>query len=299
MSHNKPIFEQRDILGQDDYLVTRMFLQKVLISENIVKLKFSEKWNPDTGKYAENIIGFLKTIVKMQLGYFIKEQYYKNLTEVTSAKNTDGLSGMDKMEMNLNKINEGLTILASVSVKTEMKRILRDNDFDITKEEIDYYKENWKPTDFQAGLIYDYWQRHFGSSRNRYEINRENTIILMLILKRRLLLNSGSEDSLFRNHAKLAYILSGNVNEKINKRLIRNSKYTSKVDDSELMKKLQETKYKNLMTIRPEIIMSCLSSVINTEWTYCCYEHPELTGKPIDFDENTVSDEMLVFIDSF
>ena len=28
--------------------------------------------------------------------YFLREQYSKNLTEVTSAKNADGLSGMDK-----------------------------------------------------------------------------------------------------------------------------------------------------------------------------------------------------------
>ena len=37
--------------------------------------------------------------------YFLKDQYSKNLTEVTSAKNTDGLSGMDKIEINLSKLD--------------------------------------------------------------------------------------------------------------------------------------------------------------------------------------------------
>ena len=33
--------------------------------------------------------------IKYQLMFFLKEQYSKNLTEVTFAKNSDGLSGMD------------------------------------------------------------------------------------------------------------------------------------------------------------------------------------------------------------
>ena len=41
-SHNSPIFEQRNILGNDEYSVIRLFLHKVLISENLVKYKFNE-----------------------------------------------------------------------------------------------------------------------------------------------------------------------------------------------------------------------------------------------------------------
>jgi hypothetical protein len=31
--------------------------------------------------------------------YFLKDQYSKNLTEVTSAKNAEGLSGMDELHL--------------------------------------------------------------------------------------------------------------------------------------------------------------------------------------------------------
>lgn len=61
-SHNGAIFDQRDILGVDEYTVISQFLKKVLISENIVKYKFSENWDPKAKKYKENIIGFNKTI---------------------------------------------------------------------------------------------------------------------------------------------------------------------------------------------------------------------------------------------
>lgn len=61
-SHNNPIFEQREILGIDEYIVIRSFLHKVLISENVVKYKFNEKLDPKTHRYKENIVGFNKTI---------------------------------------------------------------------------------------------------------------------------------------------------------------------------------------------------------------------------------------------
>lgn len=56
-SHNSAIFDQRDILGSDEYLVIHQFVQNVLISENLVKYKFNENWDPKTKKYKENIIG--------------------------------------------------------------------------------------------------------------------------------------------------------------------------------------------------------------------------------------------------
>ena len=58
-SHNSAIFEQRDILGSDEYLVIHQFVQNVLISENLVKYKFNENWDPKTKKYKENIIGLV------------------------------------------------------------------------------------------------------------------------------------------------------------------------------------------------------------------------------------------------
>ena len=129
-----------------------------------------------------------KNCLKYQLGYFIKDQYSKNLVEVTSAKNTDGLSGMDKMEMNLQKIDEGIIILSEANVKHEMKRIRRDYDFEISEEEIDYYIKNHKPTELQVELVTAYWGKHMGSSRNRNNLTRREYIELLLILKKKLLL---------------------------------------------------------------------------------------------------------------
>ena len=82
------MFEKREIFGIDKQNVIDLFVKKVIISENMVKYTFPSNWSEKTQKYVENPIGFNKTIIKFQLGYFIKEVYDKNLTEVSNIKNS-------------------------------------------------------------------------------------------------------------------------------------------------------------------------------------------------------------------
>ena len=45
------------------------------------------------------------------------------MTEISNTKNSDGLSGQDKMEMNLTKIDEGVITLTDINVKNCLRRI--------------------------------------------------------------------------------------------------------------------------------------------------------------------------------
>lgn len=231
--------------------------------------------------------------------YFLKDQYSKNLTEVTSAKNSEGLSGMDKMEMNMQKLDEGTIILSEVNVKHELKRAIRDNDFEISDEELEYYKKNHRPSELQAQLVYSYWCKSFGSYRNTNIVGRMDYLRLLLILKRKLLLESGYDDNHeFSETAKLPYLLTGNLRDKINTRVIRNNRYKDKILACYLYTKLITMKYKNLYKIKPEYLISILSQVINTTFTYVVYENPEITGTEITYSEDKISDELLFFINS-
>mgnify|MGYP006990179498 CR=1 FL=1 len=52
-----------------------------------------------------------KTVIKVQFFYFLKISHQKTFTELTSTKNADGLSGVDKLEMASDKIDEGNAII--------------------------------------------------------------------------------------------------------------------------------------------------------------------------------------------
>lgn len=229
--------------------------------------------------------------------YFLKDQYPKNLIEVTSAKNADGLSGMDKMEMNLQKIDEGLIILAEMNVETEIERIRRDYDYGITEEEIDYYAKHMITSPLQAQLVFHFWGKNFGAYRNTNNIGRRDYIFLALTLKRILLMSAGIDDSgKFNDSTILPYILTGNLQDKINTRIIRNNKYVSKVESSYLYQEIEKNKYSNLVKIKQEYILSLLSQINNTTFTYVVYEDQNLLGQPIEYNEDKLSDEMLFLI---
>lgn len=299
-SNNSPIFEQREIFGTDVYTVINHFTKNVLISENIVKYKFNEHYDAKQKKYKENIIGFNKTIIKFQLNYFLKEQYQKNITEVTNTKNADGLSGVDKMAMNLTKIDEGAITIADINIDKTIERLRKIIDVPLSEDEIDYYRKHLVPSKIQILLIYAYYAKYFGSYRDLNLITRRDYIILALLLKKKLLIELGyekDEDGTV-HQAALPYILTGNLADRVNTRIIRNNKFISKVSESYLYQNLINNKYKLLEQIKPDFLMSLLSTFNNTKFVYVAYENPELLGKEIVYSEDKISDELLFFLNS-
>ena len=319
-ANNSTMYAQREIFGIDIFSVIQSFVHRVLISENMVKYKFNEHWDAAQKKYKENIIGFNKTIIKFQLMYFLKEQYSKNLTEVTNTKNSDGLSGGDKMAMNLTKIDEGITILAEINVPITIQYIEDWFKIDISDEEIDYYIEHHRPDKIQIELVHSYFAKYFGSIRNLALLTRRQYITLMLILKKKLMRDLGYPDdnmiveSTEPNEsddenesetkerdirpAALPYILSGNLEDHINTRVIRNLKFTQKIEDAYTYRELQSGAHWYLNFIRPGYDMQLVSSLINTRFTYVEYTHPELLGKEIIYSDDKVADEILFFLKS-
>lgn len=295
---NNPIFSQREIFGIDIFTVVNMFTKRVIISENMVKYKFNENFNKKTGKYSENIIGFNKTIIKFQLNYFLKEQYTKNLTELTNTHVNDGLSAVDKLLMNQNKVDEGLVAIADMNIRLTTQRVERMIDIHLEDEEVQYYMENLKPSQIQIQLVYAYLTKYFDSYRDLNLLPRRAYIRLLLLIKKKLLMELGYENTKKGelHCAALPYILTGNLSEKVNTRIIRNTKFVNKVESSYMYQKLINNKYKYLEVMKPGYILQLLSSVINTRFTYCVYEYPELLGDEIVYTEDKISDELLFFL---
>lgn len=233
--------------------------------------------------------------------YFLKETHAKTLAEVTNTKNADGLSGIDKMYMNFQKRDEGDAILADVNIETTIHRLKRMFDVPITDEEIQYYKDNHRPHPLQVKLIYTWFAKYFGSYRTENILGREDYIQLLLILKKKMLIEQGYDNATntFISKSILPYIISGNLEDKVNNRLIRNTRFNAKIDENEQFEYISKHKYHLLDEIDPDRPKALLSNLINTNFTYCVYEAPELLGKPIEYNEDRVALESLTFMRQF
>lgn len=296
---NMTIFNNYDIYGEDTEILVHRILMGSFISDTMFKLTFPETWDYNEGKFKENPAGFIKVIIKKQLEVYRKKVYEKDLCEVTNSTNDDGLSTMDKMQMQLEKLDEGIVTITDANIETSMRKIRERLDVEITEDEIQYYMKNLKlDNKLRDGLILAYFANDFGTFRDMPAIPRRESIILILLIKKKLILESGYDADEFVETARLPYILTGNIANKISTRTIRNNKFLSKLESSELYIKLTTQKYRRLEQIQPNFIKSLISSFINTRFTYCAYEAPELLGTPIEYSEDKTADELLVFLDS-
>lgn len=298
--NNSKMYDQRAIFGDDLVNVINYFVKKILIADTMMKYKFNEIWDKTTKSYKENIVGFNKTVVKYQLMYYLKAQYIKNPSEITSTKNSEGLSSVDKFLMNQNKIDEGSVILSEINIKCTISMIRELIDVPLIEEEIQYYMDNHKPDYIQVQLVYAYYTKFFGSYRDLNLLRFRDYIILLLLLKKKLLIDLGYEEDVDGelHYAALPYIISGNVLDKVNTRIIRNNTFITELFNNSDYNELMNSKYDLLSTINNESIISILSGIINTKFTYVTYEAQDLLGKEINYNVDKVSSELLFLLNS-
>ena len=197
------------------------------------------------------------------------------------------------------KVDEGECTLMESIEEDGVERIKRAIDIPISQEEIDYYKEFWKPEQLQIVIIKNYLAKFFGGVLPTNIINRENMITLALLIKKKLIIEAGfyNEEDMNIGDVILPYVITGNKKGKTNTRIIRNGKTLSDIDENYIFKRLNEDKYKYLNEIDSDFVIKCLSMYINTSFTYCCYEGPDLTGTEIEGDAYKFMDELLFFLD--
>lgn len=274
---NRVIWEQREIFGTDPLTHMVDLLKDKIISETFFKYTFNK-----------NIISFNYVVLDRQLRFFIIEPYKTNRIELSAKKDVSGLSGIDKLEMNSTKLDESTVILSSINIKKTIKRIKKSMHVDITKEEIEFYKNNLKITKFQSQLVFYYYAKYFGGYRDMNLLNRTQYLKLLIILKKRLQ---------YQKFVYLPQVLTANIENRLNSRTIRNDKFLTKIGSSSIYKSIVADKYSMLDDLnKPDLIINLLSTILNTTFTFVDYEHPDMTGKVIEVDQDAVSDEFLNFL---
>ena len=274
---NKVIWQQREIFGVQEYTHIDSLLKDKIISETIFKYRFDN-----------NIINFTYVNMNKQLGYFLKERYDENRIELSTKRDNSGLSGIDKLEINSSKIDESVVILSNSNINDTIKKLRKSTGIKISKDEIEYYKQNMNITTFQSQLVFYYFAKYFNGYRDLNMVNRTQYIKLLIILKKRLY---------FQEYVYLPEILTANIDGKLNSRTIRNDKFLTKIQTSDIYQSVMTNKYSILHDIgKDDLILKILSRMINTKFTVVNYDHPEQLGETIEVNQDIISEEFLNFL---
>ena len=274
---NKVIWQQREIFGVQEYTHIDSLLKDKIISETIFKYRFDN-----------NIINFTYVNMNKQLGYFLKERYDENRIELSTKRDNSGLSGIDKLEINSSKIDESVVILSNSNINDTIKKLRKSTGIKISKDEIEYYKQNMNITTFQSQLVFYYFAKYFNGYRDLNMVNRTQYIKLLIILKKRLY---------FQEYVYLPEILTANIDGKLNSRTIRNDKFLTKIQTSDIYQSIMTNKYSILHDIgKDDLILKILSRMINTKFTVVNYDHPEQLGETIEVNQDIISEEFLNFL---
>ena len=274
-SQNKKMFYQREIFGVTPLTLTDELLKDNIIGETIWRYTFDK-----------NPINFNSVILNKQLRYFARVRYAKDLIAVDNEVGSDGLTGVDKLEMNQFHADESRIIFSDINIPDTISRLKKKIMIDMPKEEIEYYMEYHTPSDFHVELVNTFYATDFGGYSDLSLPTKREYMTLLVLLKRRLQIEG---------QKYLPLILSGNIHTKLNVRTIQNTKFLTKIQTSDLYQDLINNKYRYLIEYDPKAILNKISIVINNTFTLVDYDLQEHFGENIEVVNDVVSDEILNF----
>lgn len=274
---NKLMWEQREIFGVDPLTYTDELLKDKIITDTMFKYAFDK-----------NIISFTYVIIDNQLGYFLREKYENTRVEVSTSRDGDGLSGLDILEMNASKLDEGIVIMSELNIERNIQRIESRMHTNITDEEVDYYIKHTKITKFQSKLVFYFYAKYFYGYRDLNMLTRVQYMRLTILLKKRLQ---------YQGNVYLPQVLTAIIDSRLNTRTIQNNKFLTKIESSSIYQSLMNDKFSPLSAINKEKLpINLLSTILNTTFKLVDYDMEEEYGTVIEMQQDVVSDEFLNFL---
>jgi hypothetical protein len=278
-SKNPVIWNKYAANSIDTVSYTEELLNKNITVDNISKFIFNK-----------NIISFNSTIIKTQLGYCCTRNFGITMREISTEKDNDGLSYLDKLEMDSVKIDENKILLSHVNIRSTIKNIKKHLNIKITERERKFYSRNMKVNKVSKNLVFYHYAKIFNGFSDLNHIKLGDYIDLMILMKRRLA---------FNGYTYLSQMISANIVGRVNNRMIHNNRVIDRIRKSKTYQSMVENKYPMLKEAgKEDLILGILSTLINTDFTFCDYDEPEKTGYPIYIDYDALAQEFLDFVNS-
>jgi hypothetical protein len=170
-SKNRLIWAKYEATSVDAISYTEELLDKNLIVDNIFKYVFTK-----------SIVSFNSVIIKTQLQYRCVKNFGITLREISDEKDSEGLSYLDKLEMNMVKLDESAIHLSKVNIDNTIKQLRRKFRIKISKDEVEYYIANHKINLISKTLVFYFYAKFFGGFVDLRHVNITKYMKLMIMM---------------------------------------------------------------------------------------------------------------------
>lgn len=266
------MWDMYEALEEEPQSRIETMMKQVIITDTMFKYSFTK-----------NPIHFNAVIVARQLRNFFKDEFEFKPQEVSTIKDDNGLSAVDVLEMNSNKIDESLIVLSRLNIEQAIEKFASD----VTEDEINYYKKYLKLDKFQTEMINYFYSKYMGYNDLNF-LDRTQLYTLMIALKKRL----QEMDFLY-----LPILLTSTIDTK-SERMINNQKFTQKVVNSDIYQNMMKNKFSVISEDenRQKVIIKIISTFLNSKFKLVDYSNQELLGEEFKPYEDLVSAEIIRYI---
>ena len=214
--------------------------------------------------YSKSVVSYFDGIITRNYLQFKSENYKSKPQEICSTdfQQSDGedfLSHADALEMTSYRVDESSVILNATNIEKVYHQLLRQYDVKITQPEFEFYKERVRFNPLSMKILHVFYSRYFNDSTAIQLLTREQSVMLLLILKKYLQL-SGQE--------WLPQLCTAILRGKYKENVIKNCKFVEKYKTSSLYGEISE-KFKYAREVSDEDpVITMLSTMINSQFTW-------------------------------
>lgn len=274
-SDDEVIWNKHEMFDREEHSYIHELLHTNIIRDAIFRYVFDS-----------SLLSFNSAIIEYQLSFMMQTKFPVTFIDVdnSGSNNAEGLSGLDKIELNSFKVDEGTIILNKMNIENNIKKLRKAMKFKDFEDAVEYYKEHHKilPLHVQIGNIF---ASRVGC-RDLSILNRTQYIQMMVIIKRMLQM---------KGFVYIPQILSANI--KVNKRIIRNKKFISSIETSDFYRNIMNNKYEALVELGKEsIITNMMSTVVSSTYQIVDYDNQDKLGTELEIDSNELLSEFLNYL---
>jgi hypothetical protein len=214
--------------------------------------------------YSKSVVSYFDGIITRNYMQFKSENYKSKPQEICSTdfQQSDGedfLSHADALEMTSYRVDESSVILNATNIERVYHQLLRQYDVKITKEEFEFYKDRVKFNPLSMKILHVFYSRYFNDSTAIQLLTRDQSVMLLLILKKYLQL-SGQE--------WLPQVCTAQLRGKYKENMIKNCKFVEKYKTSALYQEISEKFKYAREVVSEDPVITMLSTMINSQFTW-------------------------------